>query len=104
MRVELVYESGCDWTSNNRQGYQAVPIEIAPASEHGIEAVNDRLKRAARMAPIGQLLDAVAEVANLLLRNLHPGPVTPAVVPSKPDAMAEEVKSLGERGNVRFLG
>jgi hypothetical protein len=26
MRVELVYECGCDWTSNNRQGYQAVMI------------------------------------------------------------------------------
>jgi len=84
-------------------GSVAVLVEASPTEQDRIEGVDDLLEGETRTPPRRELLDAVVEVLDPGLGDFDAGPVAPPVIPSQPDTMAEELKALGERGDVRLF-
>lgn len=84
-------------------GAVAVAVETPPAEQHGVEGIDDFLELEVEIPSGGHLLDSIAEILDLLLRDLDPGPVAPATIPAETDTMPEEHEALGERRDIRFL-
>ena len=84
-------------------GAVAMLVEASPTEQDRIESIDRLLEGEPNVPSGGVLLDATMEVLDPRRRDFDARPIAPPVIPSKADTMTEELKALGERGDVRLL-
>ena len=82
----------------------AIAIEVRPATQDGVEFLEQVVKRPVQGLPRRQLLDLVPQVRRRRLRHLDAGRPAEAVVPSHAHAMSEELEAVGRISDPRLVG